>query len=336
MSKESMEWLNTMTLIGFSGKRGNAWHYREESQGDEPNHYVGAVPVEDVLRRLFNFTVREQTLYIVNASGEFVPVADRKAMVTDDTDETLGIFKSGFQGHDYKAWLIDNVGTILDSELGIGSAGLLKGRAQAWVSIEVPDTITTPEGVEFRPNLVACTSYDGSLATTYKRTVTNVVCDNTLSAGLSEKGQTFKVKHTKNSGLAIASARMALEVVHTIGDDFAAEVARLCAIEVSPNVFDRVMGKLVPIPDADMNKRGNTVATNKANTIRAMYAHDDRVAPWAGTAFGVLQAFNTYALHEASVRGGVHRAVRNMENVVTDKMANHDSLVLSTLNEVMA
>ena len=27
MSQETSQWLNTRTLIGFTDKRGNAWHY---------------------------------------------------------------------------------------------------------------------------------------------------------------------------------------------------------------------------------------------------------------------------------------------------------------------
>ncbi len=52
-----------------------------------------------------------------------------------------------------------------------------------------PTTITTPEGVEFRPNLLATTSFDGSIATTFKRTVTATVCDNTRELALAEKAQ---------------------------------------------------------------------------------------------------------------------------------------------------
>jgi hypothetical protein len=33
-------------LIGFTDKRGHAWHYRPEEQGDEPNHYPGAIPLD--------------------------------------------------------------------------------------------------------------------------------------------------------------------------------------------------------------------------------------------------------------------------------------------------
>ena len=55
MSAETSTWLNTRTLIGFTDQRGHAWHYRSSDQGDEPNHYPGAVPIDDVRRRLFDW-----------------------------------------------------------------------------------------------------------------------------------------------------------------------------------------------------------------------------------------------------------------------------------------
>ena len=55
MSRETMLHLNTNTLIGFTDRRGNAWHYRAVLQGAESNHYPGAIPVADVRRRLLNW-----------------------------------------------------------------------------------------------------------------------------------------------------------------------------------------------------------------------------------------------------------------------------------------
>ncbi len=331
MSAETQEWLNTNTLIGFTSKRGNAWHYRSELQGSEENHYLDAIPVEDVLRRLFNFEVEEREIYILTDSG-YVAVPGRKAMATSDNEEVLGIFKQGYTGHSYREWLLESVSTILDDSLSIGSAGLLRNRAQAWVSVEVPENITTPEGVEFRPSLTACTSFDGSLATTYKRMVTNVVCDNTLSAGLGESGQTFKLRHSKYSSLRLTDAREALAIVHSISDDFSAEVARLCSEKVSDKRFVAVLDALVPVPKDE--GRGQTVATKKRDELLALWTNDPRVAPWKGTAFGVLQAHNTWNQHFAQVRKGVSRIVRNMENAVKDKSAAQDSEVLRVLATV--
>ena len=48
MSRETLQHLNTNTLIGNTDHRGTAWHYRAEHQGDEPNHYPGPIPIADV------------------------------------------------------------------------------------------------------------------------------------------------------------------------------------------------------------------------------------------------------------------------------------------------
>lgn len=337
MSQESSQWLNTMTLIGFEEKRGKAWHWRAEDQGAESNHYPEGVPVDDVLRRLFSFQVIEAPLYIPDGKGGFSEIPGRKAMITDDTRDVLGVFKSGYLGHQYPEWLLDGPATLISTskgDLGIGSAGLLKNRAVAWVSIEVPDSITTPEGIEFRPNLLAATSFDSSLATTYKRVVTAVVCDNTLAAGLSEGGQIFRIKHSSGSGVKLAEAREALAIVHTIADDFAKEVTRLATWKVSTREFNLVLDAIVPIPEVPAGKtttRGFTLATNKQDELRRLYKSDVRVAPWKGTALGVLQAFNTYEHHLASRKGGAHRAQVNMLRAVDGTTAAADAQVLSVL-----
>lgn len=311
MSAESSTWLNTHTLIGFTGKRGHAWHYRADDQSDEPNHYPGAVPIGDVQRRLFGWDAGTAAVYAeyFDADG-FVRLTDdaRQAVVRpagafgpEDPGAILGLFKDGYSIHQFREWLLGTVGQILDDELSIGSAGLLRGGAVAWVSVEVSETITTPEGVAFRPNLLACTSHDGSLATTFQRVVTNVVCDNTMSAALGESGQRIKVKHSRHSRLRLGEARQALQIVHTIADDFAAQVAELTATTVTDRQWARFLdGHITAAAGAG---RGRTLAERRRDTQNRLWNHDVRVAPWRGTAWGVVQVVNTYVHHEQAVRG---------------------------------
>jgi phage/plasmid-like protein (TIGR03299 family) len=327
MSEETASWLNTMTLIGFTEQRGHAWHYRAAEQVEEPNHYPGPVPVADVRRRLLGWRVAEgdvtSTAVTLDANGVetfTVTDADRKAMLRPpgafgpgDEGAILGIFKVGYQGHDYDEWLLGQVATILDDDLAIGSAGLLRGGAVAWVSVEVPESITTPEGVQFRPHLLATTSFDGSLATTFKRVVQNVVCDNTHAVAMSEAGQQVKVRHSRHSKLKLADAREALAMVHTIADHFAAEVARLTAVKVSEGDWNRLLEQLAPLPLDSV--RGKTIALGKRASLTGLWNDDARVAPWKGTAWGALQAVSTHAHHESTVRG-MHRAERNMLRAV--------------------
>src|SRR5205823_3266147 len=120
MSRETLAHLNTQTLIGYTSKRGQAWHYRAEHQGSEPNHYENAVPVADVRRRLFHWTPKEAEIQAVTMDVDGVGTytdKTRKAIVRPDTGAILGVFSTGYKVHDYSRWLIDNVENILDADL---------------------------------------------------------------------------------------------------------------------------------------------------------------------------------------------------------------------------
>jgi phage/plasmid-like protein (TIGR03299 family) len=351
MSAETMEWLNTFTLIGQTDRRGKAWHYREEDQGGEPNHYTGFIPVPDVIRRLFGWSVItgdvKSTGSIITPDGvESFTITDdaRKTMLRppralgpEDPGGIMGIFKSGYEGHNYEEWLIRQVATLLDDDLGITSAGLLAKGAQAWVEVSVPDTITTPEGVTFRPNLLCTTSFDGSLATTYKRSVNDTVCDNTRAMVLGGEGEVFRVKHTKNSSLKLLAARDALALVHTIGDDFAAEVAALCETTVTDAQFAKFLDELVPVKDENGDPKIGRALTNadkKREELKQLWNHDERCAPWKGTAHGVVQTVNTWAHHVQSFKGR-DRAGRNMAMTVNGDVDKLDMTTLMTLGKVL-
>lgn len=352
MSRETLKHLNTNTLIGNTAHRGTAWHYRADLQGEEANHYAGAIPVEDVSRRLFNWQAASRKVGIeVPASVETMThlsedgtplrwdvVNDRQAICRDDNHHLMGIFASGYTMHQYDRWLLTTVADILDDDLSISSAGLLRDGAVAWVEVSMPESITTPEGVKFRPNLLATTSFDGSIATTFKRTVTAVVCDNTRQAALGERGQQFKVKHSRHSSARLAPAREALAMVHTVADAFAAEVQRLCEMTVSSIQWEMFLDAYAPTQDgsgAPLTGRAATSADNKRVALRRLYKHDLRAAPWTGTAYGVLQAVNTWAHHESTVRGST-RPERNMLRTVTGDWDRHDREAYVTLQRVLA
>lgn len=336
MSDETLRNLNTQQLIGETDKRGFAWHFAAELQGDEPNHYPAFIPVEDVIRRLFNFVVNEVPLYVPSKDG-MVEVPDRKAMVTSDTNEVLGIFKAGYQGHDYEEWLLTNIANLIGADLGIVGAGLLRNRAQAWVQVATPETLTHPCGLVLLPFILGCTSFDGSLASTFNIKSKVVVCDNTLTFNLkASEGAQVKIKHSKYSNFRVANMQQALGIVQAATQATSDELTRLCSMEVSDKAYGAILDALVPVPEDASNKRGVTVADDKRQQITALYRHDDRSAPWQGTALGVVQAFNTYSHHYAQVRGDVHRAQRNAENMVNDKFGKQDNLVISTIESVLA
>ncbi|WP_062289780.1 DUF932 domain-containing protein [Demequina phytophila] len=354
MSKETLATLNTQTLIGHTDARGTAWHYRADLQGAESNHYPGAIPVADVARRLFDWDAQSRpialerpadiaTMTHLDADGHpvrWVTVDGLQAIVRSDRTDghVMGIFTDAYEPHPYRRWLLETVASILDDDLSISSAGLLRDGAVAWVEVSVPDSITTPEGVKFLPNLLATTTFDGSLATTYKRTVTDTVCDNTRAVALGEDSPTFRVRHSRHSGLKLATARDALALVYSTADAFQEQVAHLCATPVSEAAYGRFLDAWVPRIDSKgtpLAGRALTLATTKRDTLAQLWATDLRVTPWRGTAHGVLQAVNTYEHHARPVRGA-SRAERNQLRTVTGDFDTVDHAAYATLTRVLA
>lgn len=350
MSAETSVWLNTKTLIGYAADRGNAWHYRSEDQGNESNHYDGPVPQDDVIRRLFHtdaiavpLTVDLPDVITLDGVTPGRRVEDqqgRKVIVQPDTGEVFGVFSDGYTIHQYREWLLESVAVLLDDDLHIGSAGLLRRGAVGWVQLEVKDTLSTPEGVTFRPHLLAATSMDGKLATTYKRTVTNTVCDNTMRAALNEKGEELRIKHTRNSELRISDARDALGIVYSTADDFAAEVKELCEVEVSRKQWADFLEAWVAMPDKP--GRGMTQAENKRAALHQLYTSDVRVAPWTGTGWGVMQAVNTWGQHMQTIRNigqqdpGAARYDRSLMSALDGSLDTQAQQVKRTLALVTA
>lgn len=337
MSQETSEWLNTNTLIGFTEKRGNAWHYRAEMQGDESNHYTGAIPVADVKRRLFNWeplllpmeiTIPEQISENgVTAEQRFV---DESRLVTvrvmpDGKPIIMGAFKNGYVNHGYSEWGLDVMSNLVGDSLFVESAGLLKNGAVAWVQVSVAENVKNQYGYDFRPHLTFFTSLDGTLPSTYKRMATAVVCDNTLSAGIGESSQQIRIRHTKNSKLRIPEARDALDLLTHFADEMDARIAELVAMPVTKKQFSAFVNEWSPITD-EMSKSAITRSEKRREELTSLYNGDKRVEPWRGTAFAIMQALNTYDQHTSQIQNrngsaiGVARAERAMLNGLTGKL----------------
>lgn len=329
MSKETLQHLNNNVLVGYTDKRGNAWHYKADEQGDEPNHYAGAIPIDDVKRRLFDWQGIEGTITAtaLTDDGVITTVSETdKAIMRSDTGDILGIFKQGYSVHQYADWLVDNVEIVLGAQLQIGSAGLLKGGAQAWVQIEMPETLTGAEGVEYRPFLTAATSMDGSLATTYLTGAQVVVCDNTLSAALGGADAKVRLKHTRNSADKSEQIREGLGLVEAVAANFEAQLTDLTSQYVPESKWQEfVQAYAYVVPGS--TERMRNAQLRKQGELNSLWQQDPRVAPWKNNAYGVVAAVNTYEHHVKNVKG-VSRAERNASRVV---MGGHDKLDRGTL-----
>lgn len=332
MSAETQEWLDENILVGMTAVRGNAWHRLNGGT----NTFEGPIPIERVRELLARYEAEDVALKLADDDSL---AEGYKAIVRKDTRQIYKIFSEGYQQHDYREWLVNNVGTLLDSttsDLVIANAGGLKGGAVAFVQIETPQTFHAVMGVEFRPNITAVTSLNGRFATAYKFMSTNVVCDNTLSLGISERAAQYKFKHTSGSLHNIRKVRseMALGFINDAADAFAAEVAALSTVKVSDKDWAKFLDAHVEITP-ESKGRGRTLAEHKRDDLTQLWNTDPMVAPWKGTAYGVIQAVNTWDQWQSIVKGQ-GREERSFYNALSGATAKQDREVEELILSIAA
>lgn len=344
MSTETAKWLNRNVLVGYTDKRGKAWHYRKSEQGDEPNHYPGAIPLDDVIRRLFYWTANTSPVYmripasLAEADGvddqgapyKTVEIKNKKAIYHSETLECFNVFGKDYCSHQF-AELTEIAANLIDDDINIGSAGLLKKGAIGWVLIERPESIEVIEGFPVRSSILFTTSHNGAFATRIKPVNTFVVCDNTHAIALRETGAQFTARHSKNSNLRIQSIRDALGFIQRLDAEIEQEIKTLADWKVTDGDFAKVLDFIVPTVTEGSKKVIVNVAT-KRQAIANLYKEDPRVAPWSGTALGVLQAFNTYNHHNDANKA--KQSERNMMNLLGGKTFRSDLEVLTVLRGV--
>jgi hypothetical protein len=383
MSYHTSSYLNSGNImIGNTQNNGNAWWYNQNLENpDKPSHYTGFLPLELVKSRLFGWSAWESFELLarfrdpvnVNPDGSpviyEVPAKSFKAIGREDwivngvpedeeagADAILHVQGDSYGTHQLKEIFITNLAEIVGGadELGIESAMLLKWGRIASMTISISENLhNDASGLKFRPQLIASTSFNSSLPTSYTRAFGIPVCDNTLNYELMRAGddQKFVIKHTKNSVSKLAGAAEALGLLTQQADDMDAELTRMVNREVSGEEFSKWLNLIVPIPELKekevtqmvsiqgemqmgtvkkVSTNGQTIAINKQAKLLDMWASDPRVAPWGGTQFGVLQLWNTFQQHESKLVGAKAldgnrlqaRVENNMMKTLSGKFAN--------------
>lgn len=342
-------------LIGNTDKRP---HWIGKTDGTLPT-YPGPIPVAEVERRLFNWEaisvptgnfipvgVEDADLLIPTRDGKGnIPVKavvnnGAQAIVRSDDFSELGRFTLSYQIHDYKVWLIRTVSEILQQNVSILSALTLKNGAQAAIEIGLDETMhDSKSGLEFWPFILAYTSMDGSLATTFSAFNRLLVCDNMMRSihnTARAAGRQSKLRHTVNSlsDNAIHGVRSAMGILELEANSMVDYMHGLLEIPLSRSQWLKTIDLLDPMPEDGASKAKITKTENRRERLDAMYRESDMVAPWAGTAFGGLQAVSTFQHNEASVRGA-SRLERVYDRTIRGDMADSDLKTLQAMSTVL-
>lgn len=340
--------------IGATAKRG-VYGGRWIGKGEVTRTYEGSIPVGDIYNGLLNWEpleVPNANLIpvnledgvsfdtIINGQAYKVAVRDgKKAIVRSDNYEPLGVFNDTYDGRGYKGLMQWTQNTLYGSMTNYAT-GLLDGGRKFFTQFGLDETLhDSKSGLDFLPFVMFQSSLDGSLANSWNAGSLIAICDN-MFAGIKAKaanaGRQLKLKRSRYglSDERMSDLRSVLAVTELETQSMTEFLHASVDVEVSVQQFDRILDLSAPKAPEGASKAAVTRTNNRRDNIRALYFNSPMVEPWNGTAFGVIQAFNTYAHHGQAVRGAT-RVERVFDRVLKGDMAESDTSVVRSIENVL-
>lgn len=183
------------------------------------------------------------------------------------------------------------------------TAGVLGSGERVWALADLGHAVKIGDDVQ-KGYLLFSTGHDGSMAHSYRLTFTRVVCQNTLSAALSERTRAaLTIRHTKNAVARLTDARTALDSmgndVQRIEDRLNLLAGRKMNREAMTSILDRLFPKA---KDAAGEVKDTARRSNILGDILKLYEVNDGNAfpEQRGTAYNLLNAITNYVDHERS------------------------------------
>lgn len=234
--------------------------------------------------------------------GFDLPIEGKFATVRHDVNYPMGVV-----GNDYTIFQNSDGKDIVEATgLPVETAGTLGNGRKVYMLAKL-DRALDLSGDEVLTYLLFLWSHDGSSAVRVLPTPVRVVCANTLRLAIAGARTVWSASHTASIHDRAEQAKQNLRLTNSFYDKFELEVQRLIDLTVSEISFEHILQEVVPDPQPDAGKvseRKLENALTRRGEIRKLYHKDLRVAPFAGTGWGVMQAFSTYDLWGGRVQGG--------------------------------
>lgn len=294
----------TQTIKAFDGKRTFPW----VSAGEIVEGTQTLTEVMDEAG-LSNWNIGMERL--MTESG--IAVDNRHAIVRHDNSTVLGVVGNRYRIHQNEEAFAP-VQDILDSsDLIPETAGYKNDGQQVFISLRLPEGIQIGGEDSHDARLLAVTSHDGSLATTFAVMMGRFACFNALRPSLSTPRK-FSIRHTSNSGVRIAEAREALDITFSYVDEFNQQMQRWLDEPVTSGEFERVVHKMLPIREGLSEGR---VATLRERHLLLWHLFEDSETNTfgRGTKYAAYNALNEYSNWYMPIRGGEdRRALRTLDD----------------------
>jgi phage/plasmid-like protein (TIGR03299 family) len=244
----------------------------------------------------------------------------RKDRLPGDPDRVVGVVHPDFKP------LQNRGGAMLfDALLGRGkriyhTGGYLKHGEMVWLLAKLPKDILVDGKDKLETYLLFSNSHDGSLGIDIRLTSVRVVCNNTLSLALNQKGtsaRAFRRSHSGRYDVLKEEAAAFFESTLAEVQQSEALLTRLAAIKADDKDFADFLMRLMPDPTRPKTADGNSAVLRgwetRVQTVREARTSvaavhlggipDQGIPPTDGTWWGALNTVTGWVDHIQKIEG---------------------------------
>jgi len=196
--------------------------------------------------------------------------------------------------------LIDALLELADGGAYYETAGALGSGEIVWALARIPEQFRILGGEEHKLFLMFMTRHDGNGSARCKLVDTRVVCQNTLSVAIGERGGEVRIAHFGDVESKIAAAKKLMAATGETVKALEEKLNILALREVTRDLFFATMNELFP-PDEEKEKAGveEKARITKIADIAELFADNDGNAnpTIKGSALNLLNAVTQYTDH---------------------------------------
>lgn len=260
------------------------------------------------------FEVKGADTFIREADGSYTALTDYRAQLRTDRAVgdgfALGVVSPDFNNVQPSELISGFIDRIQSEDIQLTTMGVMKKGRNIFMGARLSDTYARQIGPDLTESwLMFHTRYDGGGATIAGISTVCPVCENTVSAAISQAlrmNSLYRVPH--RSVYSSADLRNALELATVEINERATLFNRLVETKLTDADVEVFFATLLDIPPADLHKteNGKPVVSARARNQLAALVGAYRESPGAekriGTAWGAFNAVTFYTDHIASTR----------------------------------
>ena len=228
---------------------------------------------------------------------------DRVVLYRSDNEAPLSIVSKDFKVVQPRE-VIEFFKDLVESHnMKLSTAGSLFGGKRFWALAELGKDFEVVTGDKVTGNLLLTTAVDGSLNTTAKFVSTRVVCNNTLTIAMGEKGKNL-VKVSHRSQWDPTQVKMDLGLIDQSWITFMENCKKMASIKIDDQTAAKFMSDLII---GDIQDEIKNAQKRKIDNLMSLYEHGAGADMSHGTLWGAVNAITEMFTHGSGRRDASHQ-----------------------------